>query len=301
MPLTHTPAGWQPIDEALNSFRDQCGSFGHELDSLLEDLDRLALDVELRADEIHRRGQTVDDRECELTATTDGTEQILDWLSRQDERLATLSDEFAQFKSQLAHASPPQPTVDDEAMQKGFEAARLENESLREQLNQSLAELSSVAGALSELSDLPQQLATLKAELKPDHTTDENPLHESARLIQEQLAEMLAERERLQDAVASADKRSVELNQLVEEQRRQLTEQSTALGEQMALLRAVIQEQANVFAVTAAATQPSGTETLKSQSGKAPTAAAGSPVVNSVMAQFAKLQKDAAGRRIPKQ
>ena len=98
--------------------------------------------------------------------------------------------------------------------------------------------------------------------------------------------------------------RSAELQETVARQKRELSEQRLEVSDELKELRSLMEEQAHLFAQhdsSSSAEPAAGAERSvrlsshaahEEQPSKAP-----DPVVNSVMAQFAKLQRDIAQRR----
>jgi SMC interacting uncharacterized protein involved in chromosome segregation len=116
-------------------------------------------------------------------------------------------------------------------------------------------------------------------------------------ISQQQLSELQREREALESELELVRNRAAELNETVVEQQRAINEQKTELSTELQQLRRLVEKQADLFA-----DRVEDRKRPAAQGREEPSeATAADPVVTSVMAQFAKLQRDVAQRRRQKQ
>jgi SMC interacting uncharacterized protein involved in chromosome segregation len=110
----------------------------------------------------------------------------------------------------------------------------------------------------------------------------------------EQLTALEREREALEVELELVRSRAAELNETVVEQQREIAEQKSELSTELQQLRRLVEKQADLIADRAT---PSEGEAARPAEPAPEVTQPNDPVVNSVMAQFAKLQKDVAQRR----
>ncbi len=110
----------------------------------------------------------------------------------------------------------------------------------------------------------------------------------------EQLSALEQERAALESELEVVRSRAAELNETVTLQQREIAEQKTELSSELQQLRRLMEKQTDLIAdrATDANRITSPVEQLTPEKTQP-----NDPVVNSVMAQFAKLQKDVAQRR----
>jgi chromosome segregation ATPase len=135
------------------------------------------------------------------------------------------------------------------------------------------------AGADGTTSDLTGQLHTLQMSLEE--------MRRESRALQH-------EREALESELELVRSRAAELHETVAQQQREIAVQKNELSTELQQLRKLVEKQADLIAdrtvnVRENVPQVVSSSTVQTQPND--------PVVNSVMAQFAKLQKDVAQRR----
>jgi hypothetical protein len=168
---------------------------------------------------------------------------------------------------------------------------------------------------LAELGDLRRQSSETHAELAETrfHLTSaieraasqpvaSAPLSENQPLAaeaQSRLNELERERAELEAELELVRTRATELQETVNSQRRELAEQNTEFSSELRLLRELIEQNSNRIPAPAVAA-PLELVGVAASSGRIeaePEESPSDPVISSVMAQFARLQKDVAQRR----
>lgn len=217
-------------------------------------------------------------------------------------------------------ARPPEIHLPDHLA--GAQSVSLSDESLLAVLSQLEVVRQDVLSTRTELADAvgrvsvssepsssavnPQQLVNLQSQLEQ--------LRLEQRTLERSHDEVLRERDRLEGELELVRTRACELQEVVSEQQDQLAQQHEDVSDELRQLKAVIENQlsslsrksqplervqAPVYSQSTSATQPpppvaANVTTPVSEAAEAPPA---DPVMNSVMAQFARLQKDVAQRR----
>lgn len=154
-----------------------------------------------------------------------------------------------------------------------------------------------LAKALDELARTRQQLEQTRDQLRQADEAeryDQNEIADTAAL-----AAWAREREALEAELELVRTHAAELNETVTQQQHEIDTQKTELGTELQQLRKLVEKHVDLTADRAVS---SGWETAQAPSLPAAVLTQSrDPVVNSVMAQFAKLQKDVAQRRRCKQ
>lgn len=151
-----------------------------------------------------------------------------------------------------------------------------------------------LAAAQRQVAELESQLTALRQQLEESQQAEAAAPHEP--LASSALATMTQEREALEAELELVRSQAAELHETVRQQQHEMVTQKTELGGELQQLRRLVEKQADLIADRAV--EP-GRETVTQTVAAAPgnLALPNDPVVNSVMAQFAKLQKDVAQRR----
>ncbi|MBM4090633.1 MAG: hypothetical protein FJ276_14615 [Planctomycetes bacterium] len=159
----------------------------------------------------------------------------------------------------------------------------------------------SVVGRSADLAELEEELAETRRQLEAARLTrqsasdDQSASHGSVQL-EDELRELKRERDALEEELEIVRDRATQLNETLADQQHVLTLQKSELSNEVQQLRRLVDKQAELITDRSDCRQPqtSPADELAQQ----PTA---DPVVASVMAQFAKLQRDVAQRRRVKQ
>jgi uncharacterized protein YfbU (UPF0304 family) len=181
-----------------------------------------------------------------------------------------LSKELEGYRSKVSELSSANLVLQNEVLEHERQTSKLpqHHENQFEEgrgLNEPDAELR------KELDDVSEQLATCRARVEELERT--NPLEVEYRA--------------LEDELEMTRRRASELAHQAEESERQLVEQRRQWEKELSDLRMILESRRErVDVSTDLATAP-----------KTSRAADGNPVIESVLAQFARLQRDAASRR----
>jgi chromosome segregation ATPase len=180
-----------------------------------------------------------------------------------------------------------------EAQQRQLELVQEQRAELEQRLAVGTAEHVRVKKLEKELADTKRQLQETVAPPAPADVAGEHVVT----ISQQQLSELQREREALESELELVRNRAAELNETVVEQQRAINEQKTELSTELQQLRRLVEKQADLFA-----DRVEDRKRPAAQGREEPSeATAADPVVTSVMAQFAKLQRDVAQRRRQKQ
>lgn len=152
----------------------------------------------------------------------------------------------------------------------------------------------------ARLAETQQELAQAHVELARMRKAANDP---SAVNQSQKLSEVERERSELENELENVRSRAAELHETVSSQKHEMETQRTEMSGEIKQLRKILEKMASGSGPQAEAAALPATAT-EDASQKAPAAktegSTNDPVVNSVMAQFAKLQKDVAQRRARK-
>jgi DNA repair exonuclease SbcCD ATPase subunit len=259
------PAVFSPrsLAETSAAFREQYGKFDSLAGELYADIERLSDELLRKADEIVQARQQLEQRQREL-------------------------DEQHQENSQLNELI--------EAHQSLLETAIVEIQSHRRQSSEELAEVRrQLTATQAQLGDTRTQLhdaiARAAENVSQSSATKSGPppLLDEARA---RVAKLEHDRRDLEEENKLLRTRATALQETVNNQRRELTEQQAEISTELKHLRDLLAERGHE---PAHVDHEAVTLVTAGQHSEAP--AEPDPVVSSVMAQFARLQKDVAQRR----
>lgn len=196
------------------------------------------------------------------------------------------------------------------------QSASLSDESLLAVLSQLEAVRQDVLSTRTEIADAVGRVAIAPSEsyasgISPQQLHDVQvqleQLRQEQRTLEKSHAEVLRERDRLESELELVRTRACELQEVVSEQQDQLAQQHDDVSDELRQLKSVIESQLSSLnrksqpleRLQTAVTQPPPTVTNPASTSPPELAEAppADPVMNSVMAQFARLQKDVAQRR----
>lgn len=189
-----------------------------------------------------------------------------------------------------------------------LEAVRQDVLSTRTELADAVGRVSVVPSEVPASGISPQQLHDLQTQVEQ--------LRQEQRTLEKSHDEVLRERDRLESELELVRTRACELQEVVAEQQDQLAQQHDDVSDELRQLKSVIENQLSslnrksqpferiqqpqpAYSPSQTMTQPpppvaAAATTSAPEAAEAPPA---DPVMNSVMAQFARLQKDVAQRR----
>jgi chromosome segregation ATPase len=168
-----------------------------------------------------------------------------------------------------------------------------ERQSLQQQLAESQAELTRHASIARDLAAARQEIADLRSN-RPSGEGSGSLVNVG------QVSELEQERAALEAELELVRGRAAELYDTLSQERRAQSENRSETANELKQLRRIVEKQAELLSErVAVAAAPSQREVSVADVADTPieAAAASDPVINSVMAQFAKLQKEVAERR----
>ena len=284
MGVVAAPAVWSPIQETAAEFRHECVALEQFVDKLLHDLDYLRLEIEHKADELELAQQQLAERSRQLDEQRALSEKLSTHLERQETQLDVALGELRELRQQLDVYKQQA----GERSASGEPAAEVrptwlsEIDQLRTQLGEAQSELTSALQRAAESAD---------AEAAAQGSAG-----------REGSAEWLQERTELESELELVRGRAAELQDTVDQQRRELADARNEMQNELRQLRRLIEQQAEVLARSGSSGNSAVGPTVTVAGAieaeiEASDAAGDDPVMNSVAAQFAKLQKDMAQRR----
>jgi len=310
LPLT----AWLPLQSAASAFREECSSLEQLVQELFADLDRLGAELESKADELEEGRRHLAERGRQLADQRKETTRLCHQLEQQETQLTEALAELRELRADFANRreASPASSGDSDALRQQLLELQVERAVLLERLEaaarQPLGETGVASGpstlsaeALTGLAEqFAGQFAGQFAELKQRLQAHPSDSPEGA-----ELEALRKERLELETELDLVRARSAELQETVARQKRELSEQRAEVSDELKELRSLM-EQATMFSQhePSSGSESSGEERsvrLSSHSSHSAheeqPAKSPDPVVSSVMAQFAKLQRDIAHRR----
>jgi chromosome segregation ATPase len=287
--MVTAPALWQPIGEIVAEFRNECGDFEHILQGLFDQLEHLRGELDHRHRQLEQEQQRVAERERQLAEQRQDNNRMTHQFEHQEARLSETLTELEELKTLVRRA------VEDNAERDALAEAHLERQvdALQQQLAAAQTESTKHATMARDLAAARKELADLRAEFNQRGAT-QAIAPEAAELI----AELQHERSALESELELVRGRAAELHDALAQERRALSEHRAETANELKQMRRMIEKQAELLSdrtVTVAAAHEAMNVTAAHEATEA--APPADPVISSVMAQFAKLQKEVAERR----
>ncbi len=276
--LLENPELWQPLHDTVDEFRSGCTQLEQHFEDLFQDVDQLREQLSRRLAELDRERETQDQLRAELTQHAQQLEQREAELEHEASQLDSARGEFEQQCNTRVRDLEEQ------------------EDSLKEQRAKLTRELVNQTTPV-ERTDQDEALAAARREI------DQLRLElEEARGLQPsddagssaELAQIAEERDALEVELERVRSRAAELDRTIAEQQVQIDSQQDAMSDELTQLRRLVEKQADLFDQDAVASADAAEPELVGAQRDTPAA---DPVVDSVMAQFAKLQRDVASRR----
>ena len=279
---------------------------------LFADVDRLREDLERKADEVEEGRRRLAERGRQLADQRKEGGRLSQQLEQQETRLSEALTELKSLRQQLDEQR--QQHSDREAAQAAALQQRLEQleadrdgwrrqvEALQQYQPGSGGAPESLAPVIHELSELRRNLLETRTDLAGaiDRASAAQPepqvISASTPEAAQRIAELERERTQLEAELEIVRARAAELQQATEQMRRELSENKEDLGEELRLLRQMVEQQGEFLTASRDETPSPDKVSLPRIATPADDASA-DPVVNNVMAQFARLQRDVAQRR----
>jgi len=310
----------RPLAETAAQFRQECSALDHLVEELYRDVEHLRDELIKKGDEIEDGRRKLAERGAQLADQRKESGKLLHVLEQQETRLGEALTEIKSLRDQSTREREETKERENARfafLEQKLRAAEGERDQVRHELNvlQASAAASgngvgngeSLAPLMSELGDLKRQLTETQTQLSESRTQlaatiaaagagplavggDGQPVDQATA---SRLSNLERERVELESELELVRTRATELQEVVNQQRRELVEQRADVTTELRLLRELVEQRQAL----APDEFPSDEALVASAAHSEPAGAAPDPVVSSVMAQFARLQKDVAQRR----
>ena len=302
---------FETVKTAMSELRTECAGFESFVVGMLDLLEEMRVELAESEGCLEVERQGIEEQHGELEQMREDicrtqTNQ-LDFNNEIEDLREKLMDSQAALESEHRRAAANEREKDDvrdrlDELEKEQDRLRKERNELRTERDATIADLENASNAVAQieaygrqLNDTRKELESVRTELSHAYEKLDRTHDSSQQLGDQQFAEYEEEREALEAELELARRRAAELSNAIAEQRKQLKEERNGWSDELRQLRALLETRSAYVPereplstkVTAAVDQPDVVGT----------AASSDPVVGSVLAQFAQLQKDAAARR----
>jgi DNA repair exonuclease SbcCD ATPase subunit len=340
-------AAWGPLQDAAAQFRDECAAWEQATHDLFSDLDRLREELSTKAQELDDGRRRLAERGRQLADQRKEANRLAQLLEQQEAQLGEALGELRGLREQLDQERDESRRRDDERSESlqsqvtalNDQISRLQTE--RDELKTlvALAQSDGAGGASSAqvIEPLLKHFADLKHSMDSTRSELAGALERVAGRVAERAAaggssnpslaaddlakmhDLEKEHLELESELELVRARAAELQELVQQLKRELVEQRSGMTDELRELRRMLGQQAEAPANREAYREPAGegftesrpegrkpamTMTLPARDpsrenvrDSVPLAATADAATHAVMAQFAKLQKDVASRR----
>lgn len=294
MATAAAPAHWQPIGEIVAEFRTECSDFEHLVQSLFDQLDQLRAELERKARDLEKERQRVTERERQLSEQRKETSRIAHQFEHQEAKLSEALVELDEVKNLVRRQSEEtsqREALFDTQLHKQLETLQRERQTLHRQLTDSQNELTKNVGLARDLAQARKEIADLRSELAAPREASFARGAGSA----EDLVAVELELEMVRG-------RATELSDALAQERRAAAEHRNEANNEIKQLRRIVERQADLLGErpnsnTVTVARETTVESFEDHDEEVEETASSDPVISSVMAQFAKLQKEVAERR----
>lgn len=304
----------QPLHETAREFHSGCTEFEQALDALFCDVDQMRLELAGRMQAVERERNQLWLREAELGKrqqdSRDEVRRLKEEMESRDLQIAKALDDLQAAREALALQreresadnvdQASQWTEQLRTLRESLDTMRCETQSLQSERDTWRERATRFEEQLPRITDLEEELTRTRQQLEQARE-QVGRADEVERADQNEIADAVAlvaltqEREALEAELELVRTHAAELNETVTQQQHEIAAQKTELGTELQQLHKLVEKQADLIADRAVS---SGRETAQpASSSPAVLTQLSDPVVNSVMAQFAKLQKDVAQRK----
>ena len=277
---------YAPLEQAINQLRQHNCDLEKFIDQLLHEIASLGQEVESRANELLKARK---DLERSSEVSLQSAEENLR-LSRQvhekQEALQSAENEIEQLRLQLTSA---QNSAADPATQQRIA-------DLERQLSASQSGTENESQLLVEVEDLRRELAAAKLELmrREQSGGQEQPADELGSLVEKNQA--------LEGELHQARGHAMQLTETIDQQQKELNQQKHAWAEELQAMRSLLERRATSVPPSPQPQSFADTSVISDTATVCRDeveyrANNNNTVVDSVMAQFAKLQRDVNKRR----
>jgi len=278
---------YAPLDQALHQLRHHNGELEKFIDQLLQEIASLGQEVETRASELMKARREIDQTSQVSVQAAQENLRLSQQVVETEEALNKANTEITQLRQKLADSS--EQSTSDPASQRRIA-------DLEQQLQASNSSTETDEDLLAEVEQLRRDLAATKLELMrrdEAHTiVREDSDHDS----------LVERNQALEGELHQARGHAMQLTETIDQQRKELNQQKTAWSEELQAMRSLLERKST------APTETTQTQSFADTSVISDTATVcrdeveyrannNNTVVDSVMAQFAKLQRDVNKRR----
>jgi chromosome segregation ATPase len=316
----------RPLAETAAQFRQQCAALDHLVEELYRDVEQLREELIRKADDIDDGRKRLAEKGRQLADQRKESGKLVHLLEQQETRMGEALNEIKQLREQMAQQreeSQQREAARTSFLEQKLRAAEAERDQVRHEMNvlqataaaggggsgaESLAPLMSELGnlrrqsgeTLAQLGEARTQLAAAierataaRADAPAALAGGEGQVPDADTLAR--VSDLERERIELESELELVRTRAAELQEVVNSQRREIVEQRADVTTELRLLRELVEQRPHqpepVYEADDDAALVGASHSADS-GGSAP-----DPVVSSVMAQFARLQKDVAQRR----
>jgi len=315
----------RPLVETAAMFRQECTALDHLIEELYRDVEQLREELVRKSDEIEEGRRKLADRGRQLAEQRKEGGRLMALLEQQESRAGETLTEVKSLREQLAREreeSAQREATRTAFLEQKMRAAETERDQLRHELNvlQATAAASGGAGGgsveslaplLSELGEMRRQVSETQAQLGQTQTQLGEARTQLGEAIERSVAAAAAQSPLVQAGGGAPDRerleleselelvrtRATELQEVVNQQRRELVEQRADVTTELRLLRELVEQRGGTRGTSSYEPEEEPALVGTVSRSEASSGAPADPVVSSVMAQFARLQKDVAQRR----
>jgi chromosome segregation ATPase len=326
----------RPLAETATLFRQECNALDHLVEELYRDLEQLRDELVRKGDDLEEGRKKLAERGRQLAEQRKESGRLVTLLEQQEARLGEALTEIKGLREQSAREreeAKEREGARTAFLEQKLRAAESERDQLRHELSvlqvtagsqasgsgpsvETLAPLLSELGELRrQVTETQDQLSNTQSQLGDARVELSSAIERTAAAVaqapapvviggehapadEETLARLSSiERERveLESELELVRTRATELQEVVNQQRRELVEQRADVTTELRLLRELVEQRRER---PVEAYEPEEDDALVTASARGDAGgSAPDPVVSSVMAQVARLQKDVAQRR----
>jgi chromosome segregation ATPase len=289
---------WRPVAETLTAIDAEYADIDALVEELFAELEKRRSELAHQAVELERQRREAEARSHELESQREENRKLIEQFERQERRLADTLTLLEGLKQGLDQAPMgADRAADVTPIQSAVERLASECESLRKERDAFGAALEAAQSAAPQWEKIAAEVERLGCSLDERlqalaHAPAIGADGEKVSLLEQERSALVAELEQVRA-------RSAELHESLADQQREHADQNARLADEIQSLRQLVERQAEMLnslareGLSAAGPEPAEPVALRSDS---PSPAA-DPVVSSVMAQFAELQRDLAKRR----
>jgi chromosome segregation ATPase len=284
------------ISQTFDRLRSERQELDEFVEGMLLSLEDLASRLNQRQCTLDERETQLDLREHQLERQQSEHEELTARFKTQEDRITALVSELAGVRTDvLAQLKNTTAGQADGQLHAAFAKLEEQRDDLRERLDVCREELARRADATEQLAATQAELSQARGEiLQLREQVDEQRYAGQFDSAAEQ------DRIALETELELVRRRAAELSELLAEQKDQMTQQQTIWSSELKILRQLLETQSHSLHVGRPSEPVHAQGVPLVASPPAPAAETPSPenpVVDSIMEQFAKLQKDVAQRR----